>query len=394
MHNNKVSRRHFLRGLGAVTIIAASGTVWRAVDQGVFSSGTGSAFTPWETWQQENLTGSLVLVQAGILAASPHNTQPWLFHVTETQIDLYANEVRHLGSMDPYRREMYIGLGCALENMLLAAAAVGYTTTLTLHPGKLPIPVDRPMLVATITLTPGPALISPFYTAIPNRHTNRYEYTVQPVPEALLAELASLNEDDNLRVFLLRSEDPFFQSFADTTQQATAQIIANEEMAQDSFQWIRQSWEDVHTYRDGLYIDTAGVSPFIRAISKITPPMSRQTMDAGWLSSTETTLAATAVFGMITVRDLYDRVQALQAGRLWQRIHLWATNQGLAVQPLNQMPEIVDYLHQSGQQTPISDFLTTVTGDQAWQTTFAFRLGYPTTTPLASARRALTDVLL
>jgi hypothetical protein len=65
-------------------------------------------------------------VRAAILAASPHNTQPWLFKVAGSIIELYIDTGRNVGPLDPYLREEHIGMGCALENLLLAAAADGY----------------------------------------------------------------------------------------------------------------------------------------------------------------------------------------------------------------------------------------------------------------------------
>ena len=65
-------------------------------------------------------------MSAAILAANPHNSQPWRFRVSDTQIDLFADRGRNLGTIDPFLREMHIGLGAALENLLLAAAVYGY----------------------------------------------------------------------------------------------------------------------------------------------------------------------------------------------------------------------------------------------------------------------------
>jgi hypothetical protein len=42
--------------------------------------------------------------------------------------------------------------------------------------------------------------------------------------------------------------------------------------------------------------------------------------------------ARAPLFGLITVRDLYDREQAIQTGRLWQRLHLKAALLGLRAQ--------------------------------------------------------------
>jgi nitroreductase len=96
-------------------------------------------------------------VRAAILSASPHNTQPWRFKVTNSWIELYLDPNRNVGALDPYLREEHIGMGCALENLMLAAAANGYAATVTLVPGKLaPIAADgKPKLVARVDLVPG-----------------------------------------------------------------------------------------------------------------------------------------------------------------------------------------------------------------------------------------------
>jgi len=130
-----MQRRSFLKGTGAVIVAVAGGGVWRAYDQGVFSVGEGPAYEPWKDWRKDSNDGSpLVLVRAAILAASPHNTQPWLFKVTNSSIELYIDTQRNVGALDPYLREEHIGMGCALENLMLAATANGYAATVSLVP--------------------------------------------------------------------------------------------------------------------------------------------------------------------------------------------------------------------------------------------------------------------
>ena len=132
-----MNRRSFLKGAGVVTVAVVGGGVWRAYDQGVFSVGEGPAYQPWKDWRTDSPSGPLALVRAAILAASPHNTQPWLFKITNSSIELYLDPKRNVGALDPYLREEHIGMGCALQNLLLAASAAGYQCKLTTIPGKL-----------------------------------------------------------------------------------------------------------------------------------------------------------------------------------------------------------------------------------------------------------------
>lgn len=392
----KLTRRNFLKGLGAATIVVVGGIAYRGVDQGVFSAAQGKAYTAWETWDDFEGEGALALVHAAILAANPHNTQAWLFEVTDKQIDLYADLNRHLGAMDPFRREMCIGLGCALENMLLTAEALGYTVDMELANGHLTAwpTTDQSIRVASLILGDGEKRPSPLYHAIPKRHTNRYPYAEQPVASETLAQMQALNTDSDIQIIFYSRPDATYQQFTDLSVQATELIIADMVMAHDSFRWIRQSWDDVQTYKDGPYVDTAGVPPALRAISKITPPLPQATMDASWLTATEDTLTATPVGGFIAVRDLYDVNQNLRAGQLWQRLHLWTADQDLAMQPVNQIPEIVDREQQLGNVPQMAETVAKLIGDTDWQPTFAFRMGYPKTKPLPSARRPVSEVLM
>jgi hypothetical protein len=159
-------------------VLVAGGGVWRAYDQGVFSVGEGPAYEPWKDWRTNSPNGPLTLVRAAILAASPHNTQPWLFKITPSRIELYLDTTRNVGALDPYLREEHIGIGCALENLMLAAVANGYKATLTLASGKLqPIAADRgPKPIAHVDLAPGIREESEIYDTIPRRHTNRSPY--------------------------------------------------------------------------------------------------------------------------------------------------------------------------------------------------------------------------
>lgn len=386
----RINRRELLTGVGATLILVAGGGVWRAIDQGVFEEGQGPAYEAWTSWQIG--TGTPAAVRAAILAASPHNSQPWLFCVTASQIDLLADQRRSLGAIDPLQREKEIGLGCALENLILAAQAQGSHATVTL----LPSATDKAH-IAHIDLSSAPALptISPLYQAIPHRHTNRYAYdTRRTVSHDVLTTLRALSTDPDIEVVWLTSQQDRTQ-FAQLEVAAAQALIADREQVAEDSRWYRPDWQTLQRKRDGLTLDVMGISDFDTTLGKLLPPPSTQQNEASFLQLTrEVYVATAAAFGLIVVRRPLDTRQRLQAGRLWQRMHLWATGYGLAMQPLNQIAERADREQAQGHALRFGKALQELVGDAGWHAVFLFRLGYPTREAPASPRRPFPEVVL
>lgn len=390
-------RRYFLKGVGVLTVAVVGGGVWRAWDQGVFSTGDGPAYEPWKDWRNAK-DGPLALVSAAILAASPHNTQPWLFKVSDSAIELYIDKSRNVGALDPYLREEHIGMGCALENLMLAAPANGYAATATLVLGKLgPIPaVPKPHFLARVDLAHGKREADELYSTIPLRHTNRARYdSRKPLPPDFLDALSHLpNGDGDVKLFLFTSAADR-QNIARVSSAANTEIYSDPNVKAGSERWVRLQWSVVQRYRDGLTIDAFGLPPIATGIVKTLP----QRM-VGWLGSrserdlySELMLSAPLI-GFIAVRDRYDQQQCLLAGRTWQRAHLFATAKGIAARPCNESVEMVDHERALGQPASRVALLNEITGDPSWQPTSVFYMGYPTLTAHASPRRPLQWVEL
>jgi nitroreductase len=393
-----VQRRSFLKGAGALTVAVAGGGVWRAHDQGVFSVGEGPAYEPWHDWNSGSNDGPLVLVRAAILAASPHNTQPWLFKVTNSWIELYVDTARNVGALDPYLREEHIGIGCALENLMLAAASYGYAAKLTLVPGKLGTisAHPKPDLVARVDLAISKREQSELYDAIPRRHTNRSPYRPEkPIPAHIVNELSSLGNDEaGIRIFSFTAAADR-KKITEISSAANAELYSDPEVERSSERWVRTKWSDVQKYRDGLTIDAFGLSPVAAAVAKILPlSMFRRIASRAQKNAYSELMLSAPLIGLIAVRDRYDKAGSMHAGRIWQRIHLLATVRGLAARPSNEVVEMVDHERFLGKEPSRAGLLAGIIGDVGWQPTFVFYAGYPIRTVPPSPRRAIESVVL
>jgi nitroreductase len=388
-----LSRRRALRrlgcGAGAVALGATGGALYRAYRQGLL--GTDPSLEAWGAFEAGAHSGPLRLVSAAILAASPHNTQPWRFRVGENAIEVEADFGRRLEAMDPFEREMFIGLGCALENMAVAAPGAGLAVTVALTPR----PGER-AYAARVAYSMAAPMPHPLEVAIAARQTNRGRYdTGRRMSERDLATLRDSQRDEPCRLLLFRHDSQEARRFAALTLKATEEIIADPEMSHASARWYRHSQDEIVTRRDGLTLQTVGLPAWLSTVARIAPPVSEQSAHDTWLKSTRDLQLATADhIGMIAVAPdaFYDDRISLLVGRLWQRFHLAATLMGVACQPINQIPERISRERQLALSPATAAALAGNFDLSGWLPTFCFRIGYPTAAYPHSPRRTVAMV--
>jgi len=386
-----VSRRTILAGGVGAALVAGIG--YRIWDRGVFSGPQGNAYLPWDEWRGSIIDGLERPLHAAILAANPHDTQPWLFELRDEAITVYADRARNLGAFDPFRREMHLGLGAAIENLVRAAGVDGYTAYVRPVAGRLKIsPGPEPVAVAHITMDPGAPARDPLFEAIPDRHTNRGVYLENPLATNVLRGLADLASSSDVRVAFI--VDPKARAeMGALIVEATQRIIDDPDMSLASAHWMRTGRREVEAHPDGITIDAAGVSPLLTVFGKMMPDQSPRSTDQYWIANTRDTQVHAPVLGVLLVKDRLDMVQSINAGRAWQRLHLAATALRLAAQPLNQPVECVDRNEMLGRPDIFQNALVNMADAPGWQPTFTFRLGYAEKPALPSPRRPLADVI-
>lgn len=388
-----VSRRAVIGG-GLVGAAVLGGLGYRAWDRGVVEFGDNPAFWPWRDWQGYPSDGNNRALRAAILAANPHDTQPWQFQAYDDGIVFIANRRRNLGSFDPFRREMHLALGAATENFVLAAQAYGIDTQVMPYEGRLdPEPGNTPVAAVWVGLAQGTPNRDKLVDAIPLRHTNRGPYHPgRPVAQAQLDELANMVSDQTVQVAFV-AEPVAKAEMGSLIVEATKQIVADRQMSEDSARWIRTSPSEIEEHRDGITLDASGMSPFVTALGKMLPDLDPATADSYWLDATRDVQIPTApVLGAIFVSDRLDMKSSIAAGRAWQRLHLALTAAGLSAQPLNQPVERIDRDALRGGQNNYGSAIAQLC-QMPGEPTFVFRLGYAEHDAVLSPRRPLGWVM-
>jgi nitroreductase len=150
----------------------------------------------WEVSEKDfPETGSIeaqlrFLLRYAILAPSVKNSQPWAFSVQDNRIHLIADLDRSQPIADPTRRELYISMGCALENLLVAAEHFGFRHGVSYFPEA-----EQVELVATVLFAPGGvpshARAGCTLSSIVRRHNDNGVFRPAPSADGLLCGAGS-----------------------------------------------------------------------------------------------------------------------------------------------------------------------------------------------------------
>jgi hypothetical protein len=108
------------------------------------------------------------LVRVATLAANGHNTQPWKFQLTDGRVSILPDFTRRTAVVDPDDHHLNISLGCAAENLTIAAKANGWRTNTTVENN-----VDTRI---EIDLARSQERLTDLYQAIPLRQSTRSEH--------------------------------------------------------------------------------------------------------------------------------------------------------------------------------------------------------------------------
>ena len=205
------------------------------------------------TWQPVPLaTGDRAirreLVRYATLAPSSHNTQCWQFRLEPDAIVIAPDLSRRTPSVDPDDHHLHVSLGCAVENMVQAAAAQG------LHAQPR---FDAASGAVKVALQPTRAVSSALFQAITMRQSSRAEYDGQPVSTAQLRLLEQAGTGNGVQVILL-PEKAAMERVLDHVVEANSAQMNDPAFVAELKHWIRFGSAEAVRTGDGLYSITTG----------------------------------------------------------------------------------------------------------------------------------------
>lgn len=313
----------------------------------------------------------LDIIRAAILAPSGHNTQPWKFSIREKEIKLLPDFSRRLPFVDPDDRELFISIGCALENLLIACHRFGFDAQTDYFPD------DAPDCIR-ITLSKSEEALNSLYEYIPIRQSTRPYYDGKPIRDDDLYTLSMVRTDDGVSIRLFSTKQDM-EPVIQISSEGCRQKYADKTFIHELETWVRFNEKEAQKSSDGLYTACIGAPSVPRWLGKrylySASPESTAKKD-------EQKLRSSAVLAIIS-SEADDRLSWVKTGRTIERFVLTAVSLNLKSAFVSQALQIPALRHQLQQELGL--------GSRAPQ--FLVRLGYAADAA-RSYRRPIEQVLI
>jgi hypothetical protein len=275
-------------------------------------------------------------------APSSHNTQCWKFRLGDQSVSILPDYQRRCPVVDPDDHHLFASLGCAAENLVQAAAAMGLRGNAVFNAGtteSLDISLERAAEVRT-----------PLFEAIPRRQSTRGEYDGKPLSNDDLRLLEAAGAGNGVRVHLL-TEKKAMDNVLDFVLQGNTAQLRDPAFVRELKDWVRFNGGQAARQGDGLFAGSTGnpSSPVW---------LGGLLFDLSFVEKAENdrhtrhvrSSAGIAVF----VSERADKSHWIEAGRAFQRFALQATALDVRTAHLNQPVEVTSLRRRFAQSLGIS----------------------------------------
>jgi nitroreductase len=320
-----VQRRQILIG-GGVLALAGAGAVYSGMRQmGSMEEYNASVAVSRAALSEHPEMRDFI--RYATLAASGHNTQPWRFRAAGERIAILPDFSRRTPVVDPDDHHLFVSLGCAAENLALAAEARGRQGNISFEPANGGSVV--------FAFGSGPGRGSALFDAIPKRQSTRAEYDGKPVSIADLQTLAAAAVP-GVDLILITGR-PQIDRVRDLVVAGNSAQIADAAFVRELKAWLRFSPREAIETGDGLFSAASG-SPALP--SWLGPHLFDLVFRADAENDKYARQIASSAGIAVFAAQKEDREHWVLAGRACQRFALQATALGLKHAFINQPVEV------------------------------------------------------
>lgn len=282
----------------------------------------------WRHYELGNATDDYVgLVRYATLAASSHNTQPWKFKLEPGRIVILPDLSRRCPVVDPDDHHLYGSLGCAAENLLLAAQAAGLNGHYSFDVSASSVQVD---------FEETSPLRSALFDAIPRRQCSRTEYDGTPLSQEQLRLLEESGRGNGVSVMLLTGSRQKEQ-VVEYVAAGNAAQFGDPRWAEEMRKWIRFNARDAVRTGDGLYGAVLGIPNVPQWLGK---RLMRVAVSAERQSNKDAAHIRSSAAIAVLFSEADDKRHWIEAGRSYERLALQAAALNLRTAFLNQPVEV------------------------------------------------------
>ncbi|QUL38912.1 twin-arginine translocation signal domain-containing protein [Erythrobacter sp. JK5] len=317
------SRRQFLAASGAATTLA---TVGGCTGRGMATYDAVSSALRAELPTEPRLQD---LIRFATLAPNSHNTQPWKFRPGHRAVEILPDLARACPATDPDDHHVFVTLGCAAENLLIAGNASGM-------PGEIVVRPAREKSSIEVALGTGQSSDRELCDAIALRQSTRSEYDSQPLSLEELRLLEDAAAMPGVHTIFITDRTRLDGLLAYVIEANSLQCD-DPAFVEELRDWIRFNPEVALDTRDGLFTACSGNPTFPTWMGRFMFDrfFSKEAENEKYASHLNTSAGA-----VIFVADVEAQEGWIAVGRSFQRFALQATALGICHAHLNMPIEV------------------------------------------------------
>jgi len=199
------------------------------------------------------------MIKFAVKAPSGHNTQPWLFKINDNNIEIHPNMEKALPVVDADNRELFISLGCATENLCIAASEKGYKSDISVsEKGVITIYLEKDNQINR----------NPLFDQIPLRQTNRSVYNKTIISEDTIQILQNVTVEKGVNIRFYKNGAPDYDTITNYIVRGNTIQMQDKAFKDELKSWMRFNKKHQDNTNDGLSYAVFGAPNLPQFIAK------------------------------------------------------------------------------------------------------------------------------